>query len=336
MRACEWHDRIVASRIEKLAGRIDIIHAWPLGALATLQTAARMGIPTVLERCNAHTGFAMEVVQKECDRLGVTLPSDHEHAYNAEKLRKEEEEYRLATRLLCPCDFVVKTFRDKGYPKEQLARHTYGYDETVYYPGGDQRDRKRGLTMLFVGVCAVRKGVHYALEAWLKSSASKDGTFLIAGEFLPEYEQKLAPMLKHPSVTVLGHRTDVPELMRKSDILVLPSIEEGFGLVIAEAMGSGCVPLASEACTEICSHMKTGLMHKVGDVEALTQHITMLHEDRALLERLRAASLKACPNFTWTAAGARLLDVYRETIVAHRIDVSRGLPQSPEVVCVRA
>ena len=42
-------------------------------------------------------GFAMDVVQKECERLGVTLPPDHEHAYNAEKLRKEEEEYRLAT-----------------------------------------------------------------------------------------------------------------------------------------------------------------------------------------------------------------------------------------------
>ena len=37
-------------------------------------------------------------------------------------------------------------------------------------------------------------------------------------------------MLAHPSVKVLGHRNDVPELMRKSDILVLPSIEEGFGL----------------------------------------------------------------------------------------------------------
>ena len=180
-------------------------------------------------------------------------------------------------------------------PKEQLARHIYGYDEKVYYPSNEPRDPKRGLTMLFVGVCAVRKGVHYALEAWLRSPASKDGTFLIAGEFLPAYQEKLAPMLAHPSVKVLGHRNDVPELMRKSDILVLPSIEEGFGLVITEAMGSGCVPLASEACTEICSHMKTGLMHRVGDVEALTQHITMLHEDRALLERLRAASLKAAP-----------------------------------------
>ena len=112
MRAVALHDRIVARRIEKLAGQIDIIHTWPLGALETLKTAARLGIPTVLERPNAHTGFAMEVVQKECDRLGVTLPPDHEHAYNAKKLRKEEEEYRLASRLLCPCDFVVKTFLD--------------------------------------------------------------------------------------------------------------------------------------------------------------------------------------------------------------------------------
>ncbi len=318
MRAVALHDWIVARRIEKLAGQIDIIHTWPLGALETLKTAARLGIPTVLERCNAHTRFAMDVVKEECERLGVTLPPDHEHAYNEEKLRKEEEEYELASRLLCPSDFVVKTFLDKGFAKGQLARHIYGYDEKVYYPGAEPRPPHRGLTMLFVGVCAVRKGVHYALEAWLKSPACKDGTFLIAGEFLPAYEEKLAPMLSHPSVRVLGHRNDVPELMRKSDILVLPSIEEGFGLVITEAMGCGCVPLASEACTEICSHMETGLMHKVGDVEALSQHITMLHEDRALLERLRAASLKAAPEVTWTAAGVMLLDVYRETIAAYR------------------
>jgi glycosyltransferase involved in cell wall biosynthesis len=318
LRACAWHDHIVARRIEKLAGQIDIIHTWPLGALETLKTAARLGIPTVLERPNAHTRFAMEIVQEECDRLGVTLPPDHEHAFNAEKLGKEEAEYNLATRLLCPSDFVVKTFLDRGFKKEQLVRHIYGYDETVYYPDLKPRDPKRGLTMLFVGVCAVRKGVHYALEAWLKSPASKDGRFLIAGEFLPAYQEKLAPMLAHPSVQVLGHRNDVAELMRKSDIIVLPSIEEGFGLVIAEGMGSGCVPLASEACTEICNHMQTGLMHRVGDVEALTQHIALLHEDRALLERFRAASLKASPEFTWAAAGVKLLDAYRETLADHK------------------
>ena len=66
MRAVALHDRIVARRIKKLAGKIDIIHTWSLGALETLKMARSLGIPTVLERPNAHTGFAMEVVQKEC------------------------------------------------------------------------------------------------------------------------------------------------------------------------------------------------------------------------------------------------------------------------------
>ena len=312
------HDAIIAHRLRKLVGQVDIVHTWPLGALRTLRVAKELGIPTVLERPNANTRFAYEVVKRECERLGVALPPGHEHAYNADVLRLEEEEYRLADALLCPSDFVVKTFADKGFEPSKLVRHTYGYDEEAYYPNEQRRPASAGLSMLFVGVCAVRKGVHFALEAWLRSPAHENGTFQIAGEFLPAYAEKLRPMLSHPSVKVLGHRKDVPELMRQSDILVLPSIEEGFGLVIADAMGSGCVPLASDACTEICRHMETGLVHRVGDVAALAEHITMLHRDRALLERLRRASLDTAHEITWTAAGARLLQAYREVIAVHR------------------
>jgi glycosyltransferase involved in cell wall biosynthesis len=317
MRAFALHDYIVSRRIEKMAGQIDIIHTWPLGALRTLETATRLGIPTVLERPNAHTRFAYEVVQKECERLGVVLPSNHEHTYKENVLIKEEAEYELAKRLLCPSDFVARTFLDRGFAREKLARHQYGYDEQVYHPDPELRERKTGLTMLFVGGCAPRKGVHYALEAWLQSAACRDGTFLIAGEFVPGYAEKLSSMLSHPSVQVLGHRTDVPELMRKSDILVLPSIEEGSALVTSEARGSGCVLLVSEASGAICTHLENALVHPVGDVNALTTHMTTLCNDRALLERLRTASLETAHEITWKAAGTKLLDVYRDTIAAH-------------------
>lgn len=323
MRACALHDYIVSRRVEKLAGQIDIIHTWPLGALRTLKTAARLGIPTVLERPNAHTRFAYEVVQKECNRLGVPLPPDHEHYFNQEILAKEEEEYRLAYQLLCPSDFVVKTFQQQGVPAAKLIRHIYGFDDKVYYASGRSPDPKRGLTLLFVGVCAVRKGLHYALEAWLQSPACHDGTFLIAGAFLPAYQAKLAPFLAHPSVKALGHRTDVPELMRQSDVLVLPSIEEGFGLVVADAMGSGCVPLVSDACTDICRHGENGLVHHVGDVQTLKEQITNLYKDRELLVRLRAAALHDAQNFTWDAAGRKLLEVYCEVI---RLNQNAAVP----------
>jgi hypothetical protein len=102
MRAFALHDHIVSRRLEKLAGKVDIVHVWPLSALRTLQVAARLGIPTVLERPNAHTRYAYEIVQKECERLGVALPADHEHAYKDDVLRIEEEEYRRADRQTLP------------------------------------------------------------------------------------------------------------------------------------------------------------------------------------------------------------------------------------------
>lgn len=314
MRALALHDRIVARRLRKLAGQIDIVHTWPCAALETLKTAAQLGITTVLERPNAHTRFAYEAVGREAARLGIILPPGDEYYFKRDVLAKEEEEYGRADYLLCPSDFVAKTFVDQGFSPTKLARHQYGFDQSIFHPDPTPRDPHRGLTVLFVGVCAVRKGLHFALEAWLRSPASAHGTFLIAGKFLPAYEEKLAPLLSHPSVKVLGQRNDVAEWMRQSDILVLPSIEEGFPLVVAEAMGSGCVALTSEACCELCRHMETGLVHSVGDIETLARQITCLHEDRALLSRLRTASLRTVPQITWRAAGARLLEVYRELL----------------------
>jgi glycosyltransferase involved in cell wall biosynthesis len=314
LRALRLHDRLVAAALPKLAGQIDIIHAWPSGALETLRVARSLGIATVLERPNAHTRFAYEVVREESERLGLSLPPGHEHAYNAEVLRREEQEYALADKLLCPSDFVVRTFRDEGFASERLVRTLYGFEDGVFHPAEEPRRRDRGLTVIFVGVCAVRKGVHYGLEAWLRSPASRTGTFLIAGEFLPAYADRLSGMLTHPSVHVLGHRTDVPELLRRSDAMVLPSIEEGSALVCGEAVASGCVPLVSDASSAVCEHGENSLVHRVGDVDELAGHFTALHEDRQLLEQLRDGCLRTAPDYTWAKAGARLVEVYEEVV----------------------
>ena len=316
-RSCILHDYIVARRLPALAGKIDIIHTWPLGSLRTLTTAAKLGIPTVIERPNTHTRYAYEVVQKESSRLGITLPPGSEHAYCEQSLARELMEYEAAHRLLCPSEFTAQSFLNEGFPREKLARHQYGYDPAVYFPA-ERAGKKPGLTVLFAGYCAVRKGLHFALEAWLKSPAHRDGTFLIAGEFLPAYRQKLSAMLSHPSIRVLGQRNDVAELMRTSDIMILPTIEEGFGLVCVEALASGCVPLVSTACTELCQHMRNSLVHRIGDVEALTEHIGMLYQDRGLLERLREGATETAPQATWKTAGRRLLGIYEDIISDHR------------------
>lgn len=313
MGACVLHDRIVSRRLEKMAGEVDIVHCWPLGSLETLKTAKRLGIPAVLERPNAHTRFCYETVAAECRRIGMSLPH-HEYQQNDAVLLREEAEFEEAFGLLCPGAFPAQTFQDRGFAREKLLRHSYGFDEHRYFPETTKDGQDKQLTALFVGVDAIRKGLHLALEAWLASPAAKDGRFLIAGQLSPEFTKRFAVELSQPSVVPLGHRTDVPQLMRNADILLLPSFEEGSALVCTDAVGSGCVPVVSAACSDVCQHMHNALVHPIGDRETLTRHITTLYDDRALLEKLRETCIRERLNYTWTAAGRKLFGVYQVAI----------------------
>jgi glycosyltransferase involved in cell wall biosynthesis len=324
MGSCKIHDWIVAGRLRKMADRFDIVHGFALGSLETLKAAKELGIPTVLERCNAHTRFAYEVVEKECEKLGIQMPEGHAHAFNADYLRREEEEYEAADYLFCPSEFVARTFEERGFPSRRLARFQYGFDETTCYPATGHVDEKPGLTVLFAAGCAPRKGLHYALEAWLKSSACHDGKFLVVGDFIPGYAETMASYLAHPSVSQLGFRKDLPDVMRSSDVMVLPSIEEGSALVTYDARGAGCVLLVSDSTGAVCEHEKNALVHRTGDVDALASHFSRVHEDRALLARLRAASLETAAELTWAAAGRKMLESYRE-IIGRRVPMASGL-----------
>lgn len=310
------HDRIVAGRLESIAQSVDVIHLWPCAALHTIRKAKHLGIPTVLERPNAHTRYAFEVVAAEHRRVGIATPH-FDYQPNDALLAREEEEFRTADFLLCPSSFVVETFVAQGFARENLLRHQYGFDPERFFPANELREPDKPFTAIFVGVDAVRKGLHLATRAWLDSPASRDGRFMIAGELTAEYKQRFAADLAHPSIAQLGHRSDIPDLMRQADVLLMPTIEEGSALVCAEAIGTGCVPLGSSVCIGFCQHNVNALVHEVGDVKVLKQQLTEVYTDRALLARLRAGALKTSAGATWDEAGRVLAEAYRQAVKAY-------------------
>lgn len=313
-RFCALHDSRAAQILESSNYHYNLVHAWPLAALKTIKIAKKLGIPVAMERCNAHTRYAQYAVKAECERIGIKLPRFYEHAPDSRLLDIEEKEYDLADAILCPSEFVAKTFRQQGFSDAKIKRFFYGVDTDLFYPLTGSRDECSPLNIIFVGICAVRKGLHTALVAWLNSEASSHGTFSIVGKFLPAYKEILKPLLAHPSVKILGPRSDVPTLMRQADLLVLPSIEEGFGLVCTEAIASGCVPLVSEACTDLCVHHENSLVHRIGDTDLLSRQISLLHKNRELLNKLRIKGISQRPNLSWSSAGKDLIRAYDEIV----------------------
>ncbi|MCH6257873.1 glycosyltransferase family 4 protein [Puniceicoccaceae bacterium K14] len=310
-KTCALHDYIVSKWIEKHHDEIDVIHCWPLGSIRTIRTANRFNIPTLMERPNAHTQFAFQRVEDESKKLGIALPKEHDHAFNNETLEIENAEYNEATFLLCPSEFVKKTFLDKNFKESKILRHRYGCDLDIFSPSKNQPE-SRGLKAIYVGACEPRKGLHYALEAWKKSDASRDGELLICGKFVPEYEEKVRSLIDQPNVKYLGQRSDIGELMKNSDVFLLPSVEEGSALVTYEARASGCVLLVSDSCGAVCEHEHDGIIHDSGESDSITTYLNLLQNDQALLQKLRHNSLEERHTLSWDYGVDMLFNCYHE------------------------
>jgi len=315
-RTMAYHDARVARHLSRNRNAYDVVHCWPGATLTTARIAAKLGVPVLRELPNTHTENAYEVVGKLCDQLGIQMPAGSSHSLNVARLARERAEYEAAFRLLAPSDCVAETFRARGFSPEKMLRHRYGFDPLVFMPADERPPGP--LQALFLGGVGPRKGLHIALQAWTRSQAFKTGRFAIYGRVEPGYRPVIEPYLNAPGVELHEFTSNASTALQSSDVLMLPSFEEGSALVTYEAQGCGVIPLVSTAAGAVCTDGVTGLIHRPGDVAALTAHIDALSDDYARRRQMRLAVLNQRANLTWAAAAANLEACYEEALEASR------------------
>lgn len=118
-----------------------------------------------------------------------------------------------------------------------------------------------------------------------------------------------------PSLKLVGYREDVPALLALTDVLVYPSLREGFGLGLVEAMAAGvpCVAYASEGAVEILGTPQTErCLVPVGDLAALEARVQeWLHLQPAEKNALQLALRDRAQHFTLEATLQNLTGVYQ-------------------------
>jgi glycosyltransferase involved in cell wall biosynthesis len=197
---------------------------------------------------------------------------------------------------------------------------------TVIYPGVDVppskaplRDRPpifgavgrleptKGLDALLEAAAILRRG-HPELRVELAGTGSCESRLRSLAERLG-----LADV-----VDFLGWREDVDALHRRWQVLVQPSLHEGFGIAALEAMASGLPVVASATggLPELVEDERTGFLVPVGDVEALAGRLGRLLGDDALRARLGdAARQRALRSFSVEEMAARTATVYDRLLV---------------------
>lgn len=167
--------------------------------------------------------------------------------------------------------------------------------------------------LLAIGDLRAKKNLERLARAWKRSGLPHELVIVGAAGGAPGAEEALAERLGSLGAQLCGYVSDLDldRLLRGADLLVHPSLFEGFGLVLLEAMARG-VPVA---CSDIPSLRETaGGAAELFDPTDVEDIARGLHDALARRERLAAAGLKRASSFSWDRTAERTLDVYRSVV----------------------
>lgn len=127
-------------------------------------------------------------------------------------------------------------------------------------------------------------------------------------------------------VCILGKLETVAELLACADLLLLPSEQESFGLVALEAMSSGTPVIGTEGSgiSEVVEHGRTGFLHPVGDIEAMSASGVRLLQDGGLWRQFAEASRKRAVDTFSVDRVVPLYEAFYERTIQHSRDRSQG------------
>jgi glycosyltransferase involved in cell wall biosynthesis len=277
-------------------------------AVGTSRVAKSRGAKHVCDRGSSHIRFQARMLGEEYQRQGIPFAGILPQA-----IAREETEYESADAITVPSTFALNTFVECGVPRHKLRLVPYGVDLSAFYPCAQRNDRE--FHVLFAGNVGVRKGVRYLLDAFQQLACERK-RLTFAGSISPELNSAVS-RCKDSRIAVLGHvpQPRLKEIMSASDVMVLPSVEEGLALVLAQAMACGCPVIASEntGASDLFTDGREGFIVPIRDPHAIAQRLQLLADSPDLRLRMSHAAMERVKSLGgWAQYGEKMYEVFAE------------------------
>lgn len=304
--AHETFDRYVAQRIPVC----DIFHGLSRYSLKSGTTAKKRGIRYICDVGSSHIGYQESILREEYGLFGIPYKGFH-----PADIDRELHEYEIADLISIPSDFSRRTFIEKGIPAEKLVKIPYGVDLSLFRPL--QSDNDGVFRILFVGGLTVRKGIYYLARAFAQAKIPRSQLILI-GSAVRETNRLLEPV-KGMDVIRLGHlpQSELAGWFSKADVSVLPSVEDGYGLVILQSLACGCPVIASANTggSECIIEDINGYIIPIRSSEAIAEKFMAMYNDPDRRRQMRSAAIGHIRNDgTWHEYGDKMATVYSKIL----------------------
>lgn len=308
-----WQDQQfddwAAGQIHRLE-RADFIHGLPGQCAATFAAARGQGVATVLNHAAGPEKIQSRLVAEEFRAAGLRPPAAAAPpvggALGEEQARHQE--YAWADWHVAASRIVRDQLVASGVAADRIGVVPYGADGEIFHPATEV---PRRFQILFAGTLCLRKGLRYLFQA-LEQGGESAWRLRMAGPESPEMEPFLRAFRPACQVEKTGpvSQSALADLMRASSVLVLPSVEEAFGLVVVQALSCGlpCIVSDRVGAADLLVHRENGSVVPFGDVDALLEELCWWSENPT----------RVGGDFGWERPAAQMLDWSRMCLARGR------------------
>lgn len=301
-------DKKVAKSLKQMVDSgTTAVYAYEDGALFSFLEAKKLNIQCLYDLPIGYWRTAKRLLETERERWPEWAPTLIGFEDSEDKLKRKDKELRLADKIFVASQFTASTLKD--YPGHLGPIEVVPY---AFPPVASSRtyaaiSKSKPLKLLFVGGLSQRKGIAnlFAAVDHLKNQVE----LTVVGKKVSN--QKCVALdtalAKHRWIPSLEH-DKILKLMQENDVLVFPSLFEGFGLVITEAMSQGTPVITTDrtAGPDLIEHGRNGWLVEAGSTDALLAAIEELLFQPERIAEVGLEAMKTASKRTWKIYGQQL------------------------------
>lgn len=306
-RSVTGFDRHVARRINGYSA----VYAGNGAAYETFCAARKRSIPCIYSVRSFHPAFEADMEKREFGKFPALRAGASDKTKRLLSERRKRE-WDMADLVVMHSDICRDSYAACGLDTTKVRVIPLGFPEIGSPADANAKDMDGPLKILWAGNFSVLKGAHHFLGAIDALAQTTKVDVKVFGKLLLFRQDLNLPIQFLPTVP----RAQLFREYRCADVLVHPTLADGYGLVAAEAMSQG-LPVITTMRAGISEQIRsgeTGLIVNEGDSDALAQALRWCAINRESLRQIGIAGQKAAASWQWHHYRSALAEVLAGTI----------------------
>lgn len=296
-----WFGRWAAAQV--IREPWDVVVCWSGIGEETFRALEGRSTLKICRRGAAHIRTQARLLQEEEARTGY--PQQQPGPWI---IAREEREYTLADVIHVISTFTRRTFLAEGIPPEKIDINTLAVDASHFRPPSGVIDKRcarilsdEPLKVLNVGTFSFQKGMWDMAEI-IRQLKADDFRFQFVGPVAPETNALVAQLKPFATFTPKQPQHQLPEYYAWGDVFVLPTIQDGFAMVLAQAATAGLPILTTEHSggPDLIDEGKTGWVLPIRNPEAFIERLRWCHTHRLELADMVRMAYHSYRNRDWS------------------------------------